>query len=172
MKHLLITIGVLLGIAITQITYLQLSGEKILEKNGVISVTVEEQEELTKDVVEDMIKYGESKKGIPYVWGDWDCSKFISDMLKEQGILHSRLTTREFKTWNRINNPSRGDLVLFAHKGDRISHIGLLIEKVEDLIQWLMLHNSSSRGVVKDRFGKYWTPKYRYAVSIPEIGRT
>jgi cell wall-associated NlpC family hydrolase len=172
MKHLLITVAILLGLAVAQITYLQLKGEKVLEKNGVIPVTVEEQEEITRDVIEDMIAFGESKQGLPYVWGEWDCSKFISEMLKQQGVLSARLTTRDFAKWDRVDQPTRGDLVLFAHSGDRISHIGLLIEKTEDLTKWLMMHNSSSRGVVKDRFGKYWTPRYRYSVAIQDIGRT
>lgn len=171
MKHFVTLIIILALIVIGQVTYLQLKGNKILEKNGIIPITTQEQVDLREQVINDMIKFGESKKGIPYVWGKWDCSKFISDMLKEQGILSNRLTTRDYAKWNKIDKPSKGDLVLFSHKGDKISHIGLLISTADKLKEWLMIHNSSSKGVIKSLFGTYWTPRYRYSVSIPEIGR-
>jgi len=174
MKYFITLLIILISSVIIQVYFLQSNGNKILEKNGIIPISKEEQEVLTEEVVTDiikeMIKYGETKKGIPYILGKWDCSKFISEMLKTQGIINARLTTREFSTWNRVENPSRGDLPLFAHKV-KIAHIGMLIETNEELKNWLMIHNSSSRGVVKDKFGNYWSIRYKYSVKIPEIGR-
>lgn len=170
MKYYVILISFIFLLLVGLTTYLQYTGEQILEKNGIVAITVEEQEQLTRDVIDDMIAYGKSKKGIPYVWGDWDCSKFISEMLKQQGILHTRLTTREFAKWEKVK-AERGSLVLFAHKSKRISHIGLAVEVTDNMPDWKMLHNSSSRGVVIDRYGTYWTPRYSHAVAIPEIGR-
>ncbi len=160
-------------------TYMQLSGDKVLEKNGIIPITKEERHEIVEDIVsnleEDMIQKGFSVVGVKYTWGGedpdngFDCSGFIYWLEKSNGIKTKRKTARAFASYERAEDPQRGDLALFQ-RNDKIVHIGLLTAIAEQLSKWKMLHASSSKGIIESFMGSYWTPQYIYSVKLP-IGR-
>ena len=160
-------------------TYMQFSGDKVLEKNGIIAITEEERQEIAEDMVtnlkENMIKQGFGVIGVKYVLGredpnnGFDCSGFIYWLEKSNGIKTKRKTAKAYASYERAENPQRGDLALFQRKG-KIVHIGMLTVIAEKLDKWMMLHASSSKGIIESFMGSYWTPQYIYSVKLP-IGR-
>jgi cell wall-associated NlpC family hydrolase len=179
MKAFICMIIFLIITSIYMINDMQSSGEKFLEKNGILSISEEERQEIINDitdnVIDSIIEDGYNMEGTVYIWGGdnpkgFDCSGFIVWLLKSNNIKVKRITTKQFAHWNKAISPNRGDLPLFSHSGNTISHIGIHTTFNEDIINWKMLHASSSKGIIETRFGPYWSPRYKFSVKIP-IGR-
>lgn len=90
--------------------------------------------------------------GYPYVWGDWDCSKFVKQVFEDCGINLERCTSADYAR-GRCGFDSvivdflqreECDETFWTWRGsDRIDgHIGILKNKDE------VYHNSSGRGKV------------------------
>jgi cell wall-associated NlpC family hydrolase len=71
--------------------------------------------------------------GVPYLWGGrtpaaFDCSGFVQQVLAEQGVSVPRDARLQFRAARRLSRgetPREGDLIFFAHPGERVSHVGI-----------------------------------------------
>jgi NlpC/P60 family len=95
--------------------------------------------------------------GYPYVWGDWDCSKFIKQIFEDCGVNFERCTASEYAKGRcgfesvavKYLDRQDCDIPFWTWRGSdrRDGHIGM--EKGRDKIY----HNSSGRKkVVEDDF--------------------
>lgn len=71
--------------------------------------------------------------GAPYLWGGrtpagYDCSAFIQQVLREQGLVLPRDAHEQYlacRVLRPSEHPRLGDLAFFRAKGERVSHVGL-----------------------------------------------
>ena len=89
--------------------------------------------------------------GIPYKWGGtdengFDCSGFTKHVFQGKGIDLPRVSQDQFDFAKKINvkRAFMGDLVFFS-EGDGISHVGILVNQVNEPKK--MIHSSSSKGI-------------------------
>lgn len=87
--------------------------------------------------LDELIRYGESFLGRPYIWGSWDCSHFCVELLKSHGMLgfNDYLTAQGL--FNRYQAApralERGSLMFFGASPASIEHVALATN------QWSML---------------------------------
>ena len=73
--------------------------------------------------------------GVPYLWGGrtplgFDCSGFTQQVLAERGIALPRDAWQQFRVTMPLadgSNPRPGDLIFFAARGARPSHVGIAL---------------------------------------------
>lgn len=102
--------------------------------------------------------------GTPYAWGGrtrrgTDCSGFVQAVFAEAGITLPRSSRQQWKIGRKVAVDAlrRGDLVFFRTSGQRISHVGIVV----DGARRLFVHASSSRGVVRSDLGaKYYRLRF------------
>ena len=94
----------------------------------------------------------------------FDCSGFVSYVFENHGLLISRSSSALSHHGMRIpiSSAKVGDLLFFAVKG-RVHHVGMVVSNTED--ELLMIHSSSSRGVVVENVwaSAYWRKRLLFA---------
>lgn len=108
--------------------------------------------------------------GVRYKWGGenprtgFDCSGFTQFIFESYGVKLPRNSAEQAKigTYISIKKLEKGDLVFFADKGNKISHVGIVISKRGEPLK--MIHASSSEGITVTEIGKskYWSSKIQY----------
>ncbi|RKX21723.1 MAG: NlpC/P60 family protein [Candidatus Zixiibacteriota bacterium] len=87
-----------------------------------------------------------------------DCSEFTMEVFKKyDNIRLPRTSKDQFNYGTKISKSSLkyGDLLFFRTDGNRISHVGIYLEKSK------FIHVSSSHGVMISGIrGKYWNQRY------------
>ncbi|MGG4265048.1 NlpC/P60 family protein [Peribacillus simplex] len=93
-------------------------------------------QEAAYDKAYDVIKYGYTLRGFPFVFGEedpmigMDCSGFIYWVMKEQGLSVKRGSAANyFSLLPKIEEPKAGDLVFFRDTGTRlgVTHVGIFL---------------------------------------------
>jgi len=100
--------------------------------------------------------------GTRYIYGKWDCSKFVQKVMKKSKNKNLPRTTRQqIKIGKNIrkNNARKGDLIFFGDLSHRVGHVGIIL----DPKKMLMIHNSSAKGkvVISNYNTKYYRKKFR-----------
>ncbi len=112
-----------------------------------------------------MIHYAYEYMGIPYKWGGtdetgFDCSGYTRHVFLYKGIQLPRVSQDQYNYAKKINKKRAfmGDLVFFS-EGNGISHVGILVNKVNESKK--MIHSSSSKGisVVDIEASDYWSKR-------------
>lgn len=97
----------------------------------------------------------------------FDCSGFMHFIFKEYGLDISGSSASLGHKGMRVPilSAQPGDLLFFGVKG-KIHHVGMVIKNVDD--QLLMIHSSSSRGVVIENVwdSAYWRKRLLFAKDI------
>ena len=106
--------------------------------------------------VDQLIAQALSLRGTPYVYGGktpagFDCSGYARYVYQQVGITLPGSSRAQFTTGVSIalDNAQRGDLVFFSIYGDRINHVGILLDTVSGNTPFV--HATSSRGVRIDQ---------------------
>lgn len=93
-----------------------------------------------------------------------DCSGFTSEVFKKYNNIKLPRTSRDqFEAGSQISRSSLkyGDLLFFRTEGNKISHVGIYLEKNK------FIHASSSYGVIiSSMLEKYWNKRYAGARRI------
>lgn len=102
-----------------------------------------------------------------------DCSGLVSYLYQEVGIFLPRSSHDMFLTSVPIQTPQEGDLLFFLgsnRHSSRVGHVGILIG-VDENGEWVMLHVSSSLGVVVERpmQNRYFASRYVGAGRVLEV---
>ena len=102
--------------------------------------------------VEQVIRRALSLQGTTYVYGGktpagFDCSGFAGYVYRQVGVALPGSSRAQFKVGDKISleNAQQGDLVFFSIYGDRINHVGILLDEVSEKTPFI--HATSSRGV-------------------------
>lgn len=112
-------------------------------------------------VVENIISFSKQYLGTPYHYSGttssgFDCSGFIGHLFKSKGVELPRNSSAMAKVGESIEkeNLKPGDLVFFKGRGRRsgVHHVGMVVQSNDSSV--LMVHLSSSRGVVVEDFTK------------------
>lgn len=122
-------------------------------------------------VAEALVSEAVSWLGTPYVWAGnskegVDCSGFVMAVYRDAAGISLPRTTRDMsKHCNRVKSDKReiGDLLFFSSKrsGGDVVHVGMYIGNN------MMIHSSSSRGVVKDDLSKKYYREHFLSVGRP-----
>ena len=149
-------------------TFRSRTGSAEVVKKNDAPVRVKTAKELEIELRERVVSDGESLVGAPYrrmgssPTTGFDCSGFANYVLSNAGVALRRVSAEQATQGIRIklSEVKAGDLLFFAHKGARISHVGIVVSNDENGIA--MVHSSSSRGVVVESFSKsaYWTKRF------------
>lgn len=77
-----------------------------------------------------------------------DCSGLVMNAFADQAINLPRSSSEMAKVGEKVtkNNAQKGDLIFFKTRGNRISHVGIITEVLDDEI--MFIHSSTSRGVI------------------------
>ena len=135
------------------------SQDEFRDDNGLIP------EGLTLKQRSNVIHYAYEFMGIPYKWGGtdengFDCSGFTRHVFLYKGIELPRVSEDQYNYAKKINKKRAymGDLVFFS-EGNGISHVGILVNKVNESKK--MIHSSSSKGisVVDIEASNYWSKR-------------
>lgn len=135
------------------------SQDEFRDDNGLIP------EGLTLKQRSNVIHYAYEFMGIPYKWGGtdengFDCSGFTRHVFLYKGIELPRVSEDQYNYAKKINKKRAymGDLVFFS-EGNGISHVGILVNKVNESKK--MIHSSSSKGisVVDIETSNYWSKR-------------
>ena len=113
------------------------------------------------------IKEARSFIGTPYRWGGtsragMDCSGLLVTAFRRSGIDLPRTSDEQSKTGSLVSlhEVTPGDLVFFALRGRRISHVGMVTE-VRDKEDVRFIHASSSLGVIESNlFSDYYRKNF------------
>ena len=133
--------------------------DEFRDSNGLIP------EGLTVKQRTSMIHYAYEFMGIPYKWGGtdengFDCSGYTRHVFLYKGIELPRVSEDQYNYAKKINKKRAymGDLVFFS-EGNGISHVGILVNKVNESKK--MIHSSSSKGisVVDIEASNYWSER-------------
>ncbi len=109
-------------------------------------------EERDPDPVDQLIEQALLLRGTPYVYGGktpegFDCSGYARYVYRQVGVTLPGSSRAQFKVGTPIDleDAQRGDLVFFSIYGDRINHVGILLDTVSGNTPFV--HATSSRGV-------------------------
>lgn len=128
------------------------------------------EEPLTKSKDErqhNVIRAARTYTGTPYRWGGttragMDCSGLLVTSFKSCGLELPRTSAEQSKAGRLVSiyDVAPGDLVFFATKGRRISHVGMVTEiRGKEDVQFI--HASSSLGVVESNlFSDYYRKNF------------
>lgn len=114
-----------------------------------------------------IIREARSFVGTPYRWGGtsragMDCSGLLVTAFSRRGITLPRTSAEQSKTGRLVSlrEVTPGDLVFFALRGRRISHVGMVTE-VRDKKDVRFIHSSSSLGVIESNlFSSYYRKNF------------
>ncbi len=108
------------------------------------------------DSVDHLIEQALRLRGTPYVYGGktpdgFDCSGYARYVYQQVGIALPGSSRAQFAMGTPItlDDAQRGDLVFFSIYGDRINHVGILLDTVSGHTPFV--HATSSRGVRIDQ---------------------
>jgi cell wall-associated NlpC family hydrolase len=84
-------------------------------------------------VREELVRSARSFLGVPYLWGGasagtgFDCSGLTMTVYQLNGLDLPRTSREQFGSGSPVDRSSlaKGDLIFFADKGDKISHVGI-----------------------------------------------
>ncbi len=123
-----------------------------------------------------LIKEAYEYLGVKYKWGGesprtgFDCSGFTQFVFESYGVKLPRNSAEQAKVgaYISVRKLEKGDLVFFADKGNKISHVGIVISKKNEALK--MIHASSSEGITVTEIGKstYWSSKIQYGRRISQ----
>ena len=82
---------------------------------------------------EELVRSARSFLGVPYLWGGasaetgFDCSGLTMTVYQLNGLDLPRTTREQFGMGTPVDRSAleKGDLIFFAHAGDKISHVGI-----------------------------------------------
>lgn len=106
-------------------------------------------------VVENIISFSKQYLGTPYRYSGttssgFDCSGFVGHLFKSKGVELPRNSSAMAKVGEAVDkgNLQPGDLVFFKGRGRRsgVGHVGMVVQANDSSV--LMVHSSTSRGVV------------------------
>ena len=118
-------------------------------------------------------------RGTPYRWGGsspdtgFDCSGFVSYVLRQHGIVLPRTTADQFAAGQPVirSDVSPGDLVFFSTIGPGPTHVGIVIEAGDTP---LFIHSPADGSSVRtERFDSpYWERRWAGArrIQLPPTG--
>lgn len=121
----------------------------------------------SKKLRNEIVSYGVSFVGTPYVWAGsdengFDCSGFTSFVMKRYGIYLPRTASGQMEQAKKVktSDADKGDLVFFG-SGDKITHVGIVVSGKGEPLQ--MVHASTSKGVIVTNVEEstYWKPKLK-----------
>lgn len=134
-----------------------------------LRVTSNSQSKITQKIIKNAqhflgTKYrygGTTKKGM-------DCSGLIYTSFKLENINLPRTSSEQSKKGKpiKLSKVKKGDLLFFiTNKGNKISHVGLVVAKNAKGIKFI--HSSNSLGVtISSLDEKYWSNAFRFAKRI------
>jgi len=120
--------------------------------------------------VDNLIKFAKTFLGVPYRWGGttpsgFDCSGFIYYIMGNFGFSATRTSfgLAEMGRIIKLSEAKPGDLIFFKGRNinsAEVGHVGMISEVTAHSI--MVLHASSSRGVVNENFktSRYLIPRY------------
>jgi len=146
--------------------------------DSLISTTVPAMS-LEAEIRNDIVGFAKNYLGSRYRYAGrspqtgFDCSGFTHFIMKTFGISVSSSSVMQSTQGEliKLKDVMPGDLVFFKRSSrGRISHVGMVVSNDENGI--LMIHSSSSRGVVIDNLthSAYWRPKVYAARRIINAG--
>ena len=105
--------------------------------------------------------------GTPYRWGGttrtgMDCSGLLVTSFRSCGLALPRTSAEQSETGRLVSiyDVAPGDLVFFATKGRRVSHVGMVTE-VRGKHDVQFIHTSSSLGVIESNlFSDYYRKNF------------
>lgn len=112
-------------------------------------------------VVENIISFSKQYLGTPYRYSGttssgFDCSGFVGHLFKSKGVELPRNSSAMAKVGESVDkgNLQPGDLVFFKGRGRRsgVGHVGMVVQANDSSV--LMVHSSTSRGVVVEDITK------------------
>ena len=112
-------------------------------------------------VVEGLISFSKQYLGTPYRYSGstssgFDCSGFVGHLFKSKGLELPRSSSSMAKVGESVEKGSLkpGDLVFFKGRGRRsgVGHVGMVVQANDSSV--LMVHSSTSRGVVVEDITK------------------
>lgn len=124
----------------------------------------------TSSEVDAMIDYAKTFLGVPYRYGGvspngFDCSGFINYVMGDYVFSLTRTSygLAELGKTVKLSEVQPGDLLFFKGRNvnsTSVGHVAMVVEVSEGRI--MMIHASSSRGVVIDNFktSKYYIPRF------------
>lgn len=108
------------------------------------------------DLVDRLIEQALVLRGTPYKYGGktpagFDCSGYARYVFQQVGITLPGSSRAQFTAGTAVSleEAQRGDLVFFSIYGDRINHVGILLDTVSGSTPFV--HATSSRGVRIDQ---------------------
>lgn len=108
------------------------------------------------DSVDQLIEQALRLRGTPYVYGGktpdgFDCSGYARYVYQQIGVTLPSSSRAQFTmgTSVALDEAQRGDLVFFSIYGDRINHVGILLDTVSGHTPFV--HATTSRGVRIDQ---------------------
>lgn len=108
------------------------------------------------DPVDQLIERALELRGTPYVYGGktpdgFDCSGYARYVYQQVGVTLPGSSRAQFTVGAAVSleKAQRGDLVFFSIYGDRINHVGILLDTVSGSTPFV--HATTSRGVRIDQ---------------------
>jgi len=138
-------------------------------KNSVIETAIKHAR-----TIDNILAEAETYLGTPYRFGGTtragiDCSAFVLSVFGAAvGMNLPRVASEQSEEGESIDRSQlqKGDLVFFAHRGSRISHVGI-VEDVTPDGEVKFIHAATSKGVtVSSLNDDYWAPKFRFAKRV------
>ena len=124
-----------------------------------------------KPVVQTVLAEAENLLGIPYKYAGtspgegFDCSGLVYYVFDRAGLRLQRASYLQAQEGEKITvqETSPGDLIFFAHSGDRINHVGIVTSHPGEPLS--MIHASSSKGVIHTNVAasNYWKTRLKGA---------
>ena len=131
-------------------------------------VTVPKKDMIRQEIIED----ARTQLGRPYLYAGntpkgFDCSGFSFFIMKQNNIQLNRTSDQQSKQGKpiAIKDAREADLLFFGSKS-KVSHVGIITKNRNGKL--VMIHSSSSRGIVEEDISKsdYWQSRLLYAKDI------
>jgi NlpC/P60 family len=120
----------------------------------------------------DITLYAQAFQGIPYYWGGvttrgFDCSGLMMFLYKEFGysLPHSSVAQSRMGRSVSLDEVMPGDLMFFNTRRNGVSHVGMVVDRTDEG-EIIVIHASSSRGVVLENFNRSSYLSKRYVKSV------
>lgn len=124
-----------------------------------------------KTQINDLIKYAERYKGVPYKYAgkgprNFDCSGFTSFVFRHIGCSLPTYSRGQATKGKKIATKKikKGDLVFFTGRktGNKVGHVGLVISATKKSFQFI---HASLKGVMIDSYpsNKYYKKHFKFA---------
>lgn len=146
-----------------------------LPRRGTIAEQIEASKAKKRTVVDELLDYAFTFRGVPYRYGQmsprgFDCSGFTSYVFKRFGYDLTRSSRGQIHDGERVDRKDLkpGDLVFFTGRaiGPGIGHVGI-VTRVNDDETFNFIHASCSRGITESRSDeRYYVRRYRGACRV------